>query len=1135
MQAKDLIVTGASRLLGKLKCLGDISTSGKVTATNGFEGNVVGNVSGSAGTAGAFTSAKSITLTGDVTGSASSTGGWSIATTVKDDSHNHTASTLSGVALSTDIGRIYYGSVDSTSTSTVFTATINGITEYKEGLTVVLKNGVVTSASGFTININGLGAKHVYTNLAASSADTTIFNINYTMMFIYENRVSGGNWLCYRGYDSNSNDTTSGYARFSHGTYTTTTAVGRYVICLTKSPTSVVPVTAVNNSTATTKALTTDTFNPFEPIFYFTNNGSTTQTAANKALTASYLWTTYSNINLGYSFNTGSTLTTNKDVYIKATPTDGYMAKLASTPIVQDLPTSDDGFIYIKLGHANSTSNIAMAFDHPIYYYKNGEIRIWTNPTTSDWDESNSTSPSYIENRTHYRTSLGYSYPLSGNASQWSSGGDMTFGNVTKTYTYQSYNLSVTSNQFNHSAFDSTVTSVVASVTTNGTTTNQTLSVYVEDHLNEEYPYMSVIFYNDSYAFCLTIEPYGDEYDHYFNSIFINHNLIGISDDLMEVTLNNLNVPVVEEEYEYTKKLDNRYLNGKLITSGTGYGSEIFNSSDNNASGDYSHAEGTSTTASGAYSHAEGSITTAFGNQSHAEGYCTTASGGSSHAEGSYSKAFGSCSHAEGYYIQLGWSPIKISGEANTNTYTTTSSLTYIQPEALIGLTLYYNGITGEIVSYTVNSNNSSQLSSITLDQTLNPNTAISNVSIYPSDRVTVAKGNYSHAEGMGTIAEGEASHSEGDGTIASGNYSHAEGEMTKASQEAAHAEGYGTTASSSMSHAEGTETTASGYGSHAEGIATIASKDGAHAEGSNTTASGYYTHAEGYGTIAYSDYSHAEGGSDNSSTSLILTGEANATTYTTTSSTTYSPELLIGCKIGSSIITDITYSEKTLSSIVVDKTLSTSAISNKKYTISGIYTTAKSSTSHAEGGGTKTSGNYSHAEGWRAYASGFASHAEGGGTIAYGDYSHAEGQWTVANGKYSHAEGSTSSASGNYSHAEGISTVASGKNSHAEGWGTKAIGINSHAEGYSTTAQRKSQHVFGEFNVLDTGGTDETTRGTYVEIVGKGTGNIARSNARTLDWSGNETLAGSITIGKGTSDEVTLTPAKLKQLLALL
>lgn len=34
------------------------------------------------------------------------------------------------------------------------------------------------------------------------------------------------------------------------------------------------------------------------------------------------------------------------------------------------------------------------------------------------------------------------------------------------------------------------------------------------------------------------------------------------------------------------------------------------------------------------------------------------------------------------------------------------------------------------------------------------------------------------------------------------------------------------------------------------------------------------------------------------------------------------------------------------------------------------------------------------------------------------------------------------------------------------------------------------------------------------MEIVGKGTGNSARSNARTLDWSGNEVLAGKLTVG---------------------
>ena len=98
---------------------------------------------------------------------------------------------------------IHYGQVDSTSTSTNFTATIPGITEYYDGLTIMLKNGVVTSAANFTININGLGAKGSYSNMSAATRDTTIFNINYTMMFIYDStRVSGGCWVCYRGYYS---------------------------------------------------------------------------------------------------------------------------------------------------------------------------------------------------------------------------------------------------------------------------------------------------------------------------------------------------------------------------------------------------------------------------------------------------------------------------------------------------------------------------------------------------------------------------------------------------------------------------------------------------------------------------------------------------------------------------------------------------------------------------------------------------------------------------------------------------------------------------------------------------------------------------------------------------------------------
>ena len=113
---------------------------------------------------------------------------------------------------------ILFGHVDSTSTSTKYTATIPGVTEYYDGLTILLRNGVVTSASGFTLNINNLGAKGSYSNMAtgnpttptAPTRDTTIFNINYTMLFVYStDLVDGGAWICYRGYDANTN--TIGY------------------------------------------------------------------------------------------------------------------------------------------------------------------------------------------------------------------------------------------------------------------------------------------------------------------------------------------------------------------------------------------------------------------------------------------------------------------------------------------------------------------------------------------------------------------------------------------------------------------------------------------------------------------------------------------------------------------------------------------------------------------------------------------------------------------------------------------------------------------------------------------------------------------------------------------------------------
>ena len=138
-------------------------------------------------------------------------------------------------------------------------------------------------------------------------------------------------------------------------------------------------------------------------------------------------------------------------------------------------------------------------------------------------------------------------------------------------------------------------------------------------------------------------------------------------------------------------------------------------------------------------------------------------------------------------------------------------------------------------------------------------------------------------------------------------------------------------------------------------------------------------------------------------------------------------------------------------------------------------------------------------------------SFAEGYDTTASGNSSHAEGYSTTASGDFSHTEGSGTTASGSRSHAEGYGAIASAYYCHAEGSGTTASGMISHAEGNGTTANHKSQHVFGEYNVLDDSTATANERGNYVEIVGNGISNNSRSNARTLDWSGNEVLSGTI------------------------
>lgn len=269
--------------------------------------------------------------------------------------------------------RIPFGQVDSTSTSTEFTATIPGITELSNGVACYLMNGVVTSASGFTININELGAKPVYSTLAAATRATTLFNINYTLFLVYNTkRVSGGCWDAYYGYDSNTN--TVGYQiRTNSLSFPATDKFYRYRL-LFKSPdgTKLVPANTSTSTNATAiRTPNTRPIDPFGDIIYY---GTTAAVEAGANPSASSLWSQYT-LTLGYSFNTTGAalvLTYPKPVYLKCTPLSDGSATIDG--YVQDLPDTEDGKIYIFLGVAYSATNIELTLYHPVYEYKNGDV-----------------------------------------------------------------------------------------------------------------------------------------------------------------------------------------------------------------------------------------------------------------------------------------------------------------------------------------------------------------------------------------------------------------------------------------------------------------------------------------------------------------------------------------------------------------------------------------------------------------------------------------------------------------------------------------------------------------------------------------------------------------------------------------
>ena len=280
----------------------------------------------------------------------------------------------------------------------------NSITSLYSGLTIAYKipiagNGTygnvlrLTKADGTAItNPHNTSANNGYYPVIKSATDwvTTHYPVNSIIILVFDadqvttnlkpvNNNAMSITGCWKIVDY---DTTNTYQlRHGSGNYVVSTSTYRYTLLAEVNDTTLMPFytsTANNGWTETKKVAITTSFRPFGQIFY--RSGSSVL-SANADIGASELWEQYT-IDLRYSFNiTTTSLTNKKHVYlVTSLPSDstGLVTLDTTTPIVQDLPTTNTNKLYILLGHAYNGYCIELYPVHPVYAFLNGRLRAYT-------------------------------------------------------------------------------------------------------------------------------------------------------------------------------------------------------------------------------------------------------------------------------------------------------------------------------------------------------------------------------------------------------------------------------------------------------------------------------------------------------------------------------------------------------------------------------------------------------------------------------------------------------------------------------------------------------------------------------------------------------------------------------------
>ncbi len=229
---------------------------------------------------------------------------------------------------------------------------------------VTFTNG--NSVSNPTLNINSSGAMNI--RLGTTNASTTTMTVGAGgVVPLYFDGTYYNMFGSYRASDADN------YDRMLHGVAKQMgETLYRYKLILEGTDGKFYPIVTTNQTSTTVvqKTPTNATLKIGGNIFYY---DTTTTVAADGTVNNTY--SEINTANMVYSFNQNGGYQLQRPIYLVGTPQASGGYKLDSTYYTQDLPTTEDGKIYIQLGIVYEQNSLRLEIEHPIYEFKDGKVR----------------------------------------------------------------------------------------------------------------------------------------------------------------------------------------------------------------------------------------------------------------------------------------------------------------------------------------------------------------------------------------------------------------------------------------------------------------------------------------------------------------------------------------------------------------------------------------------------------------------------------------------------------------------------------------------------------------------------------------------------------------------------------------